>query len=225
MKKKFLNILPFLLRSLIVIGFWKLWTWTDNYAWSPKRKELLMLDIALTSIFFHKTFFWLIVANLTVLTVIQLKRKNYKTVGTVFSLTVAFYFIAGQYIDKKCAFHYYTVFHNQSVAESYIKRPILEAGYHIGHILTEKIADKEMKYRVYAIGGLQELNYKPAAPTLKHILLDKTENEVFRANAYQALNSFDTEETRKILNDFRNQTTDTLDKKVIELGNYFIQNK
>ena len=56
-------------------------------------------------------------------------------------------------------------------------------------------------------------------------LLDKTENEIFRANAYEALHSFDTDETRRILNDFRSQATDTLDKKVIEFGDYFIKNK
>jgi len=106
-----------------------------------------------------------------------------------------------------------------------ITRPILEAGYNIGPILTEEIVNKEMKYRRYAIGGLEKIKYKPATETLKRILLDKTENEVFRADAFETLHSFDTEETRKILNDFRSQATDTLDKKVIELGDYFIKNK
>lgn len=55
-------------------------------------------------------------------------------------------------------------------------------------------------------------------------MLDKTEIDVFRADAYQALTTFDTEETRKILMDFKNQATDSADKKVVELGEYFIKN-
>ena len=225
MKRVFLKILPFVLTSLLVVVFWKIWTRADNYAWNPQGKELFFLDIALTSIFFYKTMFWLVVTNLTVLTVIQLKRKKYKIAGITLLLTIVFYIFAGQYINRKCAPFYYRVFLNQSVMEEYISRPIEEAGYYIGPILTDEIANKEMKYRRYAIGGLEKIKYKPATETLKRILLDKTENDIFRADAYETLHGFDTKETRKILNDFRSQVTDTLDKKVIELGEYFIKNK
>jgi len=225
MKRLLLKILLFVLTSLFVVVFWKIWTETSNYAWNPQGKELLMLDTALISIFFYKTLFWLFVANLTVFTVIQLKRKKYKIVGSIFLLTIVFYIFAGLYVNKKCAPFYYIVFHNQSVMEEFIDRPILEAGYHIGHILTEKINDKEMKYRIYAIGGLEKIKYKPATESLKRILFDQTEYECFRVDAYQVLHSFDTKETKKILSDFRNQATDTLDKKVIELGDFYIKNK
>ena len=210
--------------SLLVIGFWKLWTWTDNYAFSPEGKDLLMLDIALTSIFIYKTLFWLVIANLTVLTIQRLRARNYKVAGTVFSLTLVFYFTARHYVNKKCAFHYYSVFINQSTMEEQLTIPILEAGYQIGPIITENISDKEMKYRRYAIGGLEKIKYKPATPTLTKILLDKSEIDVFRADAYQALTTFDTEEARKTLIDFKNQATDSTDKKVVELGEYFIKN-
>jgi len=225
MKRVLLKILPYVLTSLLVVVFWKIWTGTDNYAWNPKGKELLCLDIALISIFYYKTIFWLFVANLTVFAVIQLKRKKYKIAGSVLLLTIGIYIFAGQYVNKKCAPFYYRVFLCQSVMEGYLTRPILEAGYHIGPILTEEIADKEMKRRRYAIGGLAKIKYKPATETLKQILLDKTENEVFRADAYETLHSFNTEETKKILNNFRSQAADTLDKKVIKLGDYFIKNK
>jgi len=225
MKRLLFKILSFVLTSLLVIAFWKIQTMSGNYAWNPKGKELLMLDIALTSIFFYKTLFWLLVANLVVFILILLKKKKYKITGGTFLLTIVFYIFAGQYVNKKCAPFYYSVFFNQSVMEEYIERPILEAGYSIGHILTEEIIDKEMKYRRYAIGGLKKIKYKPATKTLKRILLDKTENEVFRADAYETLHSFDTKEARKILNDFRHQATDTLDRKVIELGNFFIKNQ
>ena len=211
--------------SLLVIGFWKLETWTDNYAFSPQGKELLMLDIALTSIFIYKTIFWLVLANLAVLTIQKLRAKNYKLAGTVISLTLIFYFTAGHYVNKKCAFHYYSVFINQSTMEGQLTKPIIEAGYQIGPILTEHIANKEMKYRRYAIGGLEKIRYKPATPTLTKILLDKSELTEFRADAYEALTTFDTDETRKILTDFKIQATDSLDKKAVELGEYFIKNK
>ena len=219
------KILPYILTSVLVIGFWKLWTWTDNYAFNPKGKELLMLDIALTSIFIYKTIYWLVFANLTVLTIQKVRVRNYKFAGTIFALIIVFYFTAGMYVNKKCAFHYYSVFINQSTMEEQLTRPILEAGYEIGPIVTENIADKKMKYRRYAIGGLEKIKYKPATPTLTKILLDKSELDVFRADAYKALTAFDTDETRKILTDFKNQATDSLDKKVVELGEFFIKNK
>lgn len=191
---------------------------------TPVGKELFMLEIALISIFYYKTLFWLVIANVTVFVMRQLLRKNYKTTTITALLTTIFYFAVGQVVEKKCAFHYYFVFYNQSVSEEYIDKPIFEAGCQIGAIVTENIADKEMKYRGYAIGGLEKIKYKPSTPTLTKILLDKSEIDAFRADAYQALTAFDTEEIRKILMDFKNQATDSTDKKVVELGEYFIKN-
>jgi len=219
------KILPYFLTSIFVVGLWWLLTGTDNYAWNPKGKELLMLEIALISIFYYKTLFWLVVANSTVFIIRQLISKNYKTTTIAFAVTSVFYFVVGQIVDKKCAFHYYSVFHNQSVSEEYIDRPILEAGYQIGPILTENVADKEMKYRRYAIGGLEKIKYKPATTKLTKILLDKSEIDVFRADAFQALMTFDTDETRKIIFTFRQQANDTLDKKVIEYADYWTKQK
>jgi hypothetical protein len=219
------KILPYFLTSVFVVGLWLLLTWTDNYAWFPKGKETLMLDIALTSIFYYKTVFWLVIANVTVFVVRQFLRKNYKTIVVTALFSIVFYFFAGEIVDKKCAFYYYSVFHNQSVSEEYIDRPILEAGYQIGPILTENIVNKEMKYRLYAIEGLKKINYHPATPILTNILLDKSEIDVFRANAYQVLTTFDTEEARKIAIDFNKQATDPTDKKVVELAAYFAKNK
>jgi len=220
------KILPYILTSILVIGFWKLLTWTESYAFCQQGKEMIMLDTALTSIFIYKTIFWLVILNLTVLSFQRLIVKNYKIAGTIFSLTLVFYFIVGHSINKKCAFHYYSVFINQSILEEeQLTRPILEAGYQIGSIITENIPDKEMKYRRYAIGGLEKIKYNPATQTLTKILFDKNEKDVFRTDAYQALTTFDTEKTRKILLDFKNQASDSTDKKVIELGEYLIKNK
>jgi len=219
------KILPYLITSLLVIGFWKMWTWTDNYAWNPKGKELLMLDIALTSIFFYKTIFWLVTANLVVFGLFQLRKRKFKTAGLVFVLTLTYHFTVGQVIDKKCAFHYYSVFHNQSVAEGYIVRPIEEAGYQIGPILTEKIKEKEMKFRRYAILGLQKINYQPATELMGNILFDTSELEVFRADAYETLKTFDNQNGNKLLAEFKTQAKDSADLKVVELGEYFYENR
>lgn len=218
------KILPFFLTSILVIGFWRLLTSTDNYAWNPIGKEILMLDIALTTIFIYKTFFWLIIANLIVYSIKHLIKKSFKIASLICILTILIYFIAGHYIDKKCAYSYYSVFHNQSVAEEYIVRPIKQAGYQIGSILTEQIIDKEMKYRLYAIGGLKEIKYKPSISVLAKILIDTSEKIEFRANAYEVLSFFNTAESKKILDDFRVKS-DSIDKKVIELGDYLIKNK
>jgi hypothetical protein len=218
------KIFPYLITSLLVIGFWKMWTWTDNYAWNPKGKELLMLDIALTSIFFYKTIFWLVSANLFVFGLLQLRKKNFKTAGIVVALTLTYHFTVGQIIDKKCAFHYYSVFQNQSVAEGYIVRPIEEAGNEIGPILTEKIEDKEMKSRRYAILGLQKIDYQPATELMGQILFDKSELEVYRADAYETLKTFDNKRANELLNQFKNQAKDSTENKVVELGEYFFEN-
>jgi len=219
------KILPYLITSLLVIGFWKMWTWTDNYAWNPKGKELLILDIALTSIFFYKTLFWLVTVNLFVFGFLQLRKKNFKTAGAAIVLTLIYHFTVGQVIDKKCAFHYYPVFHNQSVAEGYIIRPIEEAGKEIGPILTEKIEEKQMKYRRYAILGLQKIDYQPATELMGNILFDTSELEVFRADAYETLKTFDNQNGIRLLAEFKTQAKDSVELKVVELGEYYYENR
>ncbi len=202
-----------------------MWTWTDNYAWNPKGKDLLMLDIALTSVFFYKTIFWLLTANLFVFGLLRLRKRKFKTAGLVFALTLTYHFTVGQIIDKKCAFHYYSVFHNQSVAEGYIVRPIEEAGYQIGPILMEVIEDKEMKFRRYAILGLQKIDYQPATELMGNILFDTSELKIFRADAYETLKAFDNENGKKLLVEFRNQAKDSTEMKIVELGEYFYENR
>ena len=202
-----------------------MWTWTDNYAWNPKGKDLLMLDIALTSVFFYKTIFWLLTANLFVFGLLRLRKRKFKTAGLVFALTLTYHFTVGQIIDKKCAFHYYSVFHNQSVAEGYIVRPIEEAGYQIGPILMEVIEYKEMKFRRYAILGLQKIDYQPATELMGNILFDTSELKIFRADAYETLKAFDNENGKKLLVEFRNQAKDSTEMKIVELGEYFYENR
>ena len=217
MKKHIKSILPYLITTIAVIVFWKIWTETDNYAFNPKGKEVFQLDIALSIIFLYKVSFWLILSNLIVFTVRQFIRKKRVSLIVSLILTVIFYFSLKPFVDKKCAPFYYTVFVNQSVSEGYITRVIKEAGYEIGPLLTEKIQNKQLKYRRYAISGLGKIKYKPATLTLENILLDSTETDYFRADAYDVLKQFDTKESKKIIDKFKAEASSNVDKKVLKL--------
>jgi hypothetical protein len=216
------KLLPYILTSLAVIGLWRLLTWRENYAWFPKGKESLMLDIALTTIFIYKTIFWLLLANLAVYIIKSILKTKYKPAIISTFIGVTFYFAAGQVVEKNCAFSYYMVFVNQSVSEEYLEDPIKQAGYHIGPILTDKIKDRNLKLRRYAINGLGDIKYTPATETLKQILFDRTEADYIRADAFVVLTKFNSTTANKVLADFKLSAFDMIDKKVVELGTYFL---
>lgn len=219
------KVFPYILISLIVIAFWKIWTSTDNYAWNPEGKELLILDSALTSIFIYKILFWLVIANLLVYCYKLFKTRNYKTLVIYITCILTFYFSVGYIIKKQCAYHYYIVFINQSVAEEFNDIPIIEAGYEIGEIINQNVLDKNMKLRRYAIGGLGKLKYLPSTNNLSIILNDKNEIDEFRADAYETLTKFKTKKSKTIIAKFNLNAKDSADKKVIELGNYFLKSR
>jgi len=195
-------------------------TLTDNYAWFPQRKERLILDFALFDIFVYKGLFWLLITNLIVFALIAFIKKKERTSLIAFTLTVVLYFVAGYVVDKSCASAYYRIFMNQSVSEEYITRPLLEGGYQVGYIVMENLPEKEMKNRRYAIGAIGELKFKPAIPILQQILSDKTELDVFRADAFEALQKIGTMQSKEIAEGFRKHATDSLDLNVIKLADY-----
>lgn len=197
------RLLPYLIFTTLTIVWWKAATWTSNYAWFPNGKELLMLDISLTTIFIYKLLFWLTVGNLGLFAIINsVKEKPIFAMGAAI-LTISIFLIGGQWVNKKLAFSYFAVFKNQSVTEEYIEEPILESGYYIGGKLIEYIQDKSVKYRRYAISGLGKIRYKPGTTTLRHILVDTNEPDYIRADALEALKSIGTSETKKIIDDFQ----------------------
>ncbi len=183
------------------------------------------LEKALTEIFFYKTIFWLVTFNLIIFTLIRLKKRDYKVSLAVLALTVAYHVLAGRLINEKCVVHYYTVFQNQSVAEEYIVQPIEQAGKAIGPILTKKILEKDLKYRLYAMLGLQIIGYKPAAYAMEKILVDTSENYSYRAKAYEVLRHFNDKSSQRAVHQFERNATDSVDLKVIELGEYFFNSK
>ncbi len=186
--KKLKNLIPYLIISLIVLGYWKVMTVTDNYAWTPKGKEKFVLEFALTSIFIYKSLFWLLIVNLTLFGILSfLKQKNTIGISSI-CVSVILFITLGNLINKNLANVYYIVFINQSVSEEYINRPIKEAGRPIGKIIVKNITDKQMKNRRYAIGALAEIKYKEAIPILQKIANDTTEIDYIREEAIEVIN-------------------------------------
>ena len=203
MKRTGGKILIHFTASLLVIAFWKLNTVTENYAWNPQGKELFMLDIALSSIFFYKTVLWLVMVNLGLVAFRLFRQKNAFIFGIVIVWMAVFYLFTGRMVNKKCAPHYYTVFQNQSVTEEYQSRPLTQAGYHIGPILTEKIADPYWGKRSLAIRHLRESYYTPATETLLEIAKDRSEFMHIRLEAIRTLEYFGNNQAKEILKAIR----------------------
>jgi hypothetical protein len=212
------KVLPFLLTSFFVVSVWRLLTMTDNYAWQPVGNDLELIEEALEAIFFYKSAFWLIVANLAVFMVMQLTQRKTKFAGLTAIILLIFFFTLGKIADKKCVPHYYSLFLHQSATEAYLSDPLICAGYEIGPLLTQKITNKEMKGRRYAISALQKLDYQPATDVLGEILLDSTELTVLRADAYETLKKFDNDKAKAILSNFKAQESTPGALEVIELG-------
>ena len=201
-----LKILPYILTTIIVIVVWKIFTLTDNYAWNPKGKDVLALDIALYFIFITKVIFWIITANIFVFSIQNLLNKNYKIGLTFLLIGLLTYFFGEKWTDKKVAMNYYTVFLKQSVSEEYIEEPILDAGYEIGKYLAEDIYDKHMKYRRYAIAGIGKIRYDKANEVLEKILFDPSENEIIKNDVLEALEKIGNYDAKRIISNFKFET-------------------
>jgi hypothetical protein len=221
MKTAIKNLTPYILTSLIVVGCWRLRTMTDSYAWFPKGKERLELELALTPIFFYKVIFWLAISNLFIYIFKLGISKKYKIATVISVLTMFFYFFVSKLVDKECAPLYYQVFQNQSVSEPYHEDPIISAGENIGHLLTADIMNKEMNLRRYAISGLGKIKYKPATGNLIKIITDTTEIIELRADALIALSNID-KKIGKQINLKLGQSTNYKDKKTINLVNNWL---
>ena len=195
-------ILPYLILTIVTIVWWKFATLTDKYAWNPAGKELLMLDISLTTIFIYKVIFWLIVGNSALFAFIAYLKHKRRTALVSGILTLLVYFLGGHWVNKELAFSYFAVFRNQSVSEEFIERPILESGYYIGPELTEYIQEKSVDDRRYAISGLGKIKYEPATSKLASILFDANEPDYIRADAFVALKSIGTSEIKTLVSEF-----------------------
>ena len=196
------RILPYFILTILTIVWWKFATLTDKYAWNPAGKELLMLDISLTTIFVYKVVFWLIVSNSALFAFIAYLKHKRNTALVSGLLALLVYFFGGHWVNKELAFSYFAVFRNQSVSEEFIDRPILESGYYIGPELTQYIQEKSAEDRRYAISRLGKIKYEAAISTLTTILIDVNEPGYIRADAFVALRSIGTKDAYEVITDF-----------------------
>lgn len=180
-------LLPYFILSLVIIVFWKSTTRIDSYVWNPVGKEILLLELALTSIFVYKCLFWLLIGNLALFGILNLIKRHHKFGLIVLVIAVFLYSTIGKVVAEKTAGDYYIVFVNQSVSEEYIDQPIKDAGKSIGKIITNNIIDRNMKHRRYAISSLATINYKDAIETLEKIANDATEPDYIRNDAAETI--------------------------------------
>ncbi len=198
-----LKILPYILISILIIIYWRIQTLINNYAWNPKGKQTLFLDIALTSIFYYKTIFWLTIGSIVVFIFqSESKKQRIKVLIGIFTL-LFIYIFGGEYTSKKCANFYYIVFQNQSVSEEYLEEPIIKGGYEVGKYLTENIEDKNMKYRRYAISGIGKIKYDKAIPILEKILKDKSEPDFIKNDILESLKQINNYEANIVLKNYK----------------------
>lgn len=203
LKRAIRTIFPYLILSAVIITWWRVETLTDKYAWNPQGKDLLMLDLHLSIIFVYKMLFWLVVGNTALFAFISYLKKRIIISLTGAVVAALVYFSGGRWVNRELAFSYFVVFRNQSVSEEYIERPILESGYYIGSDLTKYIQNRSVEHRRYAISGLGKIRYEPATSALRDILFDTGEPDEIRADALVALRSIGTNETEKIIKEFR----------------------
>ena len=73
--------------------------------------------------------------------------------------------------------------------------------------------------------GLKKMKYYPATKEFTSILFDTTDLEIFRANAYEALVFFNTDESKKVIKKFKKSIKTDKDQEVLRLGEYFINSE
>lgn len=76
-------------------------------------------------------------------------------------------------------------------SEDMLMDPLILAGDKVVPLVLDKVKDKNMTRRRYAIGFLGNGAYTQAIPELKKILQDKAEDEVIRGDALQAIYQID----------------------------------
>jgi hypothetical protein len=75
----------------------------------------------------------------------------------------------------------------QGVSELEVTDPLIVAGDSVLPLVVERVRDKSMPRRRYAIGHLGKSQYKPALPLLSQIVLDDSEKDLCRGDALMSL--------------------------------------
>jgi hypothetical protein len=78
-------------------------------------------------------------------------------------------------------------FYTSNGAEDTLMDPLIVCGEKVAPLVTQKIKDRNMKRRLYAISFLGNEAYSPSSSMLQEILADPTEDAAYRAASLQAL--------------------------------------
>lgn len=82
-------------------------------------------------------------------------------------------------------------FYSYDGAEDQLMDPLILAGDKVVPLVIEKVKDRNMPKRRYAIAFLGNGSYRQALPILQEILEDKTEKDYFRGDALQSIYRID----------------------------------
>lgn len=82
-------------------------------------------------------------------------------------------------------------FYEYDGMEGQLMDPLIRAGDKVVPLVIEKVRDKNMPRRRYAIGFLGNGSYRQALPVLQQILQDTTEEDYFRGDALQSIYQID----------------------------------
>jgi len=94
-------------------------------------------------------------------------------------------------------------FFNNNVAEDQIMDPLILAGSKVVPLLLEKISDKSMQNRRYAIGAIGNIGDENAIPKLIGILNDPVEDSYFRCDALNSIAMISQETGRKLAQSYK----------------------
>jgi HEAT repeat protein len=76
-------------------------------------------------------------------------------------------------------------------AEDQLMDPLILAGDKVVPVVIERVNDRDMPRRRYAIAFLGNGSYRQAIPVLEQILQDRTEKDYFRGDALESLYKID----------------------------------
>lgn len=96
-------------------------------------------------------------------------------------------------------------FYQNQGPEDTLMDPLILAGDKVVPVVIEKVKEKKMVRRRYAIGFLGNGSYTQALPVLKTILQDSSELDYFRSDALHAIYQIDASSGLQLAQSYRNE--------------------
>lgn len=106
--------------------------------------------------------------------------------------------------------------------ESYLVMPLCKAGKTVVPLVAEKIKDKDLEKRTYAISFLGSGDYKEALPTLEMIAKDESEIKGYRANSLESIYLIDESKGKSLAEKYkqRNDYLGEVSREILKKKNY-----